>query len=240
VSDLLELLAAAGAAALEAGQAAEMKPDGSQVTAGDRAAERVLQAGLARLWPGDGFLGEEGGRAAGEATWVCDPIDGTSNFVAGLPWWGPGVARWDGTRVTDAAFLLAVQGTCWVAQDHAWRDGERLSRLPDQSLRAGDVVMTSEHPLSPSIRDPELRLRATGCGLLDLCLVADGRAAAALIGAGWEPWDVLPGLGVLDRVGGVARDLDGGPVDPFGPRVPFVVGAPRAALGLLGALAQLR
>src|ERR1700730_10666092 len=62
------------------------------VSVADREVEALIRTRLAEAFPNDGFLGEESGGAAGECCWVVDPIDGTNNFLRGLPLWGVSVA----------------------------------------------------------------------------------------------------------------------------------------------------
>src|SRR6266511_2107037 len=82
----------AGEIALEyaaRGVEAEDKPDHSPVTAADRASEAYIASKLLAAFPEDGLLGEEGGRAAARSgrRWIVDPIDGTRDFLRGLPTW---------------------------------------------------------------------------------------------------------------------------------------------------------
>ena len=62
------------------------------VTAADRAVEAMIVKAMRAAYPGDAFIGEEGGGAAGDACWVIDPIDGTANFARGLPHWCVSIA----------------------------------------------------------------------------------------------------------------------------------------------------
>ena len=74
----------------EANPTVEWKPDLSPVTVADREAEALLRSRLLGAFPGDGFLGEESGNTPGPSSfrWIIDPIDGTRNFVRGIPLWG--------------------------------------------------------------------------------------------------------------------------------------------------------
>src|SRR5213083_1021961 len=81
----------------------DAKPDLTPVTDADTAVEKALRAALARTRPRDGVLGEEYGAseaAAGSGTrrWVIDPIDGTKNFIRGLPIWGTLISLMEGDR----------------------------------------------------------------------------------------------------------------------------------------------
>jgi myo-inositol-1(or 4)-monophosphatase len=83
---------AAGYFAGRATLTGETKGPQDFVSIADREVEALIRARLAEAFPGDGFLGEESGGAAGERCWVVDPIDGTNNFLRGIPLWGVSVA----------------------------------------------------------------------------------------------------------------------------------------------------
>ncbi|MGA0338779.1 MAG: inositol monophosphatase family protein, partial [Vulcanococcus sp.] len=72
----------------------EAKADGSLITACDRWSDATLVKGLAELYPGEGVLSEEGSQSVptSEAYWVVDPLDGTTNFAAGIPYWAISLA----------------------------------------------------------------------------------------------------------------------------------------------------
>ena len=78
--------------------ASEAKPDGSLITACDRWSDAAIVAGLSSLCPGEGVLSEEGQQRVPttQAYWVVDPLDGTTNFAAGIPYWAISVARFEG------------------------------------------------------------------------------------------------------------------------------------------------
>src|SRR5437764_9528087 len=88
------------------------------VTAGDRAAERLVREPLAELRPGEAVLGEEEGAGSGTGDgvcWVVDPIDGTVNYLYGLPWYSVSVAaQLDGVSVAGAVVEPSSR-RCWSA-----------------------------------------------------------------------------------------------------------------------------
>jgi myo-inositol-1(or 4)-monophosphatase len=75
----------------------EAKADGSLITACDRWSDAALVEGLAQLYPGEGVLSEEGSQRvpSTDAFWVVDPLDGTTNFAAGIPYWAISIARFE-------------------------------------------------------------------------------------------------------------------------------------------------
>ncbi len=115
--------------------AIQRKLDGSEVTAADRAAERLLRSSLAAAWPGDAILGEEYGGAivARGRSWLIDPIDGTASYVLGLGTFGSLLSLVvDGIPVFGCIHLPAMGETTYAAVGHGcWlrRDGGRPRRV---------------------------------------------------------------------------------------------------------------
>jgi histidinol-phosphatase len=115
--------------------AIQRKLDGSEVTAADRAAERLLRQRLLGSWPRDSFLGEEygGDIATHGRSWLVDPIDGTASYVLGLGTYGTLLALLvDGTPVFGCIHLPAMGETTYAATGHGcWlrRDGGRPRRV---------------------------------------------------------------------------------------------------------------
>ncbi|CAN5486690.1 inositol-1-monophosphatase [soil metagenome] len=165
------------------------------VTVVDTETERLLRERLAALRPGDPVLGEEGGGpvvdvAPGAVTWVLDPIDGTVNFVYGIPAYGVSVAaRVDGVSVAGAVADVVSGDVYSAASGHgATVDGpagrkqlccNTVDTLSMALLgtgfgyattrRAAQAVLLAQ--LIPSVRD----VRRIGSAALDLCMVAAGR-----------------------------------------------------------------
>ncbi len=106
------------------------KPDGSPVTAADTQAEAAMREHLTRAMPGCGFIGEEFGSDLGNGDrWIIDPIDGTKNFVAGIPYYATLLAlERSGELVLGIVHAPALDTTWWAAPDcGAWR-GAGLDR----------------------------------------------------------------------------------------------------------------
>lgn len=188
------------------------------VTAADLAAERLVRDRLAELRPGDAVLGEEAG-GSGEpgagVCWVVDPIDGTVNYLYGLPWYAVSLAaQVDGESVA-AAVVEPASGRRWTAirGGGAWLDGRPLRvsdarRLElslvgtgfayraDRRVRQADAVAG----LLRRVRD----IRRFGAASLDLCAVAagwlDGYAEHGL-----NRWDWAGGALIAAEAGAVVR-----------------------------------
>ncbi|MBD7916712.1 inositol monophosphatase [Cellulomonas sp. Sa3CUA2] len=197
------------------------------VTAMDLASEDLVRRTLARLRPDDAVLGEEGGHRAGTSgvTWVVDPIDGTVNYLYGLPAYAVSVAAVVGeptpatwTVVAACVHAPATRET-WTAGRGlgAYLGGRRLSVAPAPSLdrcllgtgfgyvaerrRAQARVLAS---LLPRVRD----VRRMGAAAIDLCQVATGRLDL-YYERGLQPWDLAAGALVVAEAGGVVTGLRG-------------------------------
>lgn len=256
VADLLE---GVRAAVVEAGDRAlslwgrvapELKEDETFVTDVDRATEDFLADRLTSLLPGSAFAGEERGlRALAEsgALWVCDPIDGTVNYVRGLPHWCVAAGlMYGGSVVLGVVYNPVLRETYWAGTRlGAWRNGERIRTLHPKALAREDMLCASTGALQEVALDElVLRIRCLGSIAMELCLVADGRAVAA-VGCGEGIADLAACLCLCAEAGAEATDLSGHRVDPlvlleqWRTRRPFLV-ASETARGLLLPLLKLR
>ncbi|HZY75918.1 MAG TPA: inositol monophosphatase family protein, partial [Jatrophihabitantaceae bacterium] len=196
------------------------------VTAADKATESWLRDELARLRPDDAVLGEESGAEAGTSAvrWVVDPIDGTVNFVLGLPQYAVSVAAEVDGRTVAGAVLNPATGELFHAhlgggaylgdtRLHGPRDvelaravvGTGFAYAAQRRQRQAAVVAQ----LLPAVAD----LRRLGSASLDLCAVAAGRLDA-YFEAGLNPWDYAAGLLIATEAGCAAtglRDREPGP-----------------------------
>jgi histidinol-phosphatase len=121
----LELARSADAVSIDRFRAIDLevttKPDRTPVTDADQAVERVIRAGLASARPDDGILGEEYGTEVGSGLgahrqWIIDPIDGTANFLRGMPIWGTLIAlAIDGVPVVGVVSAPALERRWWAA-----------------------------------------------------------------------------------------------------------------------------
>ncbi|MFT4199644.1 inositol monophosphatase family protein [Gordonia sp. (in: high G+C Gram-positive bacteria)] len=190
------------------------------VTVADTESEDVIRAELARLRPGDAVLGEEGGGDREVPTgirWVVDPIDGTVNFLYGIPAYAVSVAaQLDGRSIAGAVVDVARAVTYHAAlgrgahrtDAHGTR-AMSASAAHDPALalvatgfaysarrRADQAAVLSR--LLPRVRD----IRRIGAAALDLCLVADG-AVDAHYEHGLSPWDWAAGALIAAEAGAV-------------------------------------
>ena len=199
--------------------ASDVKADGSLITACDRWSDATLVAGLAELYPQEGVLSEEGRQLvpATPAYWVVDPLDGTTNFAAGIPYWAISLARFEGgvpvLAVLDVPPLrqriVAIRG------QGAWRNGRRLQPPAFQRHQAGCASLCSRSigvlQKLPDRRFPG-KIRLLGVASLNLVSVAMGQTVAALE-ATPKIWDLAAAWLVLTELGcplrWLARDPSG-------------------------------
>jgi myo-inositol-1(or 4)-monophosphatase len=201
-----------------------LKGPANFVTAADRRAEEILYEELARARPGYGFLGEEGGSREGadkSHRWIVDPLDGTSNFLHGIPQFAISIGlEREGTIVAGLIYnpanddlFTAERGKGAFLNDKRLRVAGR-QRLVDAIVACGlphhgkgDLALFRRE--FAAVQDKVAGLRRFGAAALDLAWVAAGR-----LDGYWErdisPWDMAAGLLMVREAGGSVTDIDGG------------------------------
>ncbi len=206
-----------------------LKGPANFVTKADRRAEQVVREELAKARPTYGFLMEESGEVAGtdgQHRWVIDPIDGTTNFIHGIPHFavsigleraGEAVAGVIYNPNTDELFV-AEKGRGAFLNDRRLRVAARKA-LSDSVIACGiPHLARGDHP---KFRAELTRLQAKAAGIrrfgaasLDLAWVAAGR-----IDGYWErglsPWDLCAGIVIVREAGGIVGDCDASEADPM-------------------------
>lgn len=196
------------------------------VTAADRAAEELIRERIVAARPDDGFLGEEGGASrpgTSGVRWVVDPIDGTVNFLYGIPAYAVSIAAEVDGRVRAGVVVDAARGEVWSATrgGGSHRDGQRLA-VPAPgpleewlvrtgfgyaaSLRTAQAVAVGR--MLPQVRD----IRRIGSCALDVCAIAAGESDG-YVEEGVHDWDHAAAGLVLEEAGGrweVRRGASGG------------------------------
>ncbi|WP_028456140.1 inositol monophosphatase family protein [Chitinilyticum litopenaei] len=196
---------------------AEKKHDGSLFTEADLAAQQALQRLLPELVPCP-VLGEEMTQAEQEALWrehpqglwVVDPIDGTTNFAHGLPYFAISIALMRAGRPQLAVVYLPVLDECFsaAAGQGAWLNDRRLPLVHDDKLLADAVATVETKWLSGHLAARVVTLgpfhnhRNFGASTIDWCWLAAGRTDVMLHGA-QKLWDYAAGVLILQEAGGV-------------------------------------
>jgi histidinol-phosphatase len=200
------------------GLAVDTKADTTPVTEADRSAERAIRDRLAADRSHHGVVGEEYGTdGPGNARWIIDPIDGTMNFVRGIPVWGALIGlELEGEVAVGVVSAPAIGHRWWAARGlGAYRNAEPIrvsavSELQRAQLSYNSRVTAAEQGIGPQMADLEHRCwRTRGFGdFWSFMLVAEGAVDIAV-----EPiaalWDLAPLQVIVEEAGGRFTDLQG-------------------------------
>lgn len=216
-------------ASYRAGGGFTLKGDVDLVTETDLASEALIRKRLAARFPGHAVLAEEGGATgAGDAParWIVDPLDGTTNFAHGHPFFSVAIALEAGGALQVGVVHAPALGLTWSGRrgGGASRSGApaRVSRtgaLASALVASGFPYDRRTNPDNNAAEWAEVLRHAQGmrrCGVasIDLALVADGTYDAY-----WEkrlhPWDVAAGALLVTEAGGRVESLEGEPVPPW-------------------------
>ena len=192
------------------------KGPGDFVSRADREAERMIKEDLRAARPSYGWLGEETGEEAGEdptRRWIVDPLDGTTNFLHGLPHWAVSIAlEHKGEIVSAVVFDPAKDELFWAEKGAgAWMNEGRIRvsgrRNMIEAIFATGVPFAGKQTLPATLQDLARLMpvcagvRRWGSAALDLAYVAAGRYDGY-----WEreikPWDMAAGLLLVKEAGG--------------------------------------
>jgi histidinol-phosphatase len=218
------------AAALAAGEIAltyyhggfevALKPDETPVTEADREGERAIREVIRRAFPDDGFLGEElGAEGSREVRWIIDPIDGTKNFVRGIPFWAVLIGLEEHGDVTLGVMLNPVTGDLLTARrgGGAFVNGSRV-RVSDTTelgqallVHAGLGLVRQTRYWNGMVRLIDATARQRGFGdYYGYALVAEGKAEV-YAEVDLQPWDLAPAKILVEEAGGRFTDFAGHP-----------------------------
>lgn len=201
-----------------------MKGPGDYVSQADRKAEEIIFTELSRARPGYSFLMEERGVVEGEDgqhRWIVDPLDGTTNFLHGIPIFAVSIALERQGQLQAALVYNPAMDELYTAErgGGAFMNDRRLrvagrSKLSDSVIGTGIPHLGRGHHGNALI---ELRnvmgevsgIRRMGAAALDLAYVAAGRLDG-FWESGLSPWDMAAGLLLIREAGGFASDREGG------------------------------
>lgn len=213
------------------------------VSDADIAAETVIRELLASRRPDDAILAEEGGASGeGELRWLIDPLDGTINFLFGIPVFAVSVACEDASGRIAGVVLDPVHDECFSATRSGppRLNGEEIV-VEERATELGLAMVATGFDYHASVRGrqgpvvshvlPRVRdIRRAGAAAIDLCWCACGRYDA-YYERGPKAWDLAAGSLIAERAGLVVRELSATGEDPAG----LVVGPE----GLVEELAEL-
>jgi len=235
---------------------ADRKGRSDYVSHVDRRVEEAITTRIQHRYPDHLVLGEESHEGWPQAVdgpcWIIDPIDGTTNFLRGIPAWAISIAFVDDSgEVRHAVVHDPVRDECFIGERGAgvWLNEERVRgsgcRALEQALVACSLpfrAMDALEAVDAVLVEVQRRcddFRRSGCASLDMAAVAVGRMDAY-----WElgihPWDVAAGELLVRCGGGVATDFTGATEGLLGRRSMVAGASPELHAELLGHLAPLR
>jgi myo-inositol-1(or 4)-monophosphatase len=194
------------------------------VTNADKAAEKIVHAELSKARPTYGFLMEEGGEIKGtdgQHRWIIDPLDGTTNFLHGVPLFAVAIALQRGEEIVASVIYNPAMEELFVAEKGggAWLDDKKRLRVANRKHLADAIISTGIKVTGTADDALQLRqlvqispatagIRRTGSASTDLAWLAAGRFDGF-----WEarlsPWDIAPGALMLREAGATITDYAG-------------------------------
>jgi myo-inositol-1(or 4)-monophosphatase len=229
---------------LPAGEVSEKKKN-DFVTHADRESEERIVSRIRESFPQDNVLGEEGGLRGTDArarTWIIDPLDGTSNFIAGFPFWSVSIAAREGSEIVAGVVWDPLREELYTAERGAgaFRNGARLRVTGREGLDGAFLATGFPFRSRDKIdlylslfRELFLRARAirrAGSAALDLAIVAAG-VFDGFFEFRLSAWDIAAGFLLIEEAGGRLTDFSGG--TRFWERGNIVAGSPAVAEGIL-------
>jgi myo-inositol-1(or 4)-monophosphatase len=202
----------------------QFKKDGSIVTEADLAVQQRLEEKLSREWPDIPILGEEMSEAQQQETlvsstgglWVIDPLDGTSNFAADIPYFAVSLALLVNSEPKFGLVYDPIRDECFsaVAGEGAFLNGKRIMLSKTGIPLNKCVALIDFKRLEPGMaralvgNPPYSSQRSFGAVALDLCYMAAGRGHLYLHGK-MKLWDLAAGWLILEEAGGYSATLGG-------------------------------
>ncbi len=199
------------------------KGPGDFVSRADRMAEQTIREALMEARPMYGFIGEEGGAVEGQdptRRWIVDPLDGTTNFLHGLPHWCISIALEHKGAPVAGVVYNPVSDEMFYAEkgEGAWLNNSRLRvsgrRQLNEAVFGHYVPAIARRDLPVSLQElariaPQVAgLRQMGAAALDLCFVAAGRLEG-FWHRGLKVWDIAAAIVIVTEAGGLT-----GPIRP--------------------------
>ena len=197
----------------------DIKPDGTLITECDRWSDQTIVKGLEKIANGEGVLSEEGNKSIPSSNeyWVVDPLDGTTNFAAGIPYWAISIARFTNGQ-PETAFLdipalkkriLAIRGK------GVWLNNKPLKR-ESRFKKNSDCISLCSRSIKVLQMKPEQsfpgKIRLLGVSSLNMTSVAIGQTIAALE-ATPKIWDIAAAWLILEELNCLIDWLDTNPKD---------------------------
>ncbi len=229
----------------------EKKGHNDFATEVDRAAEAEIVETLLKAYPDHGVLAEESGQlgnAGSEYQWIVDPLDGTMNFMHGLPHFCVSIALYQNKRAYQAVIYDPVRQELFTGGkgEGAYLDGRRIRVSGASQLQ--NALVSTEFPYREgqnldfqmatlqALLERTSGVRRQGSSALDLAYIAAGRVDAAWLG-GLKPWDSAAGALLVREAGGLVNDYQGG--DTWLESGDVLAGTPKVHHAMLQTLGEM-
>ena len=197
----------------------DIKPDGTLITECDRWSDKTIVQGLSQIAPGEGVLSEEGKKSIPSSSeyWVVDPLDGTTNFAAGIPYWAISIARFTNGE-PETAFLdipalrkriFAIKGKGVWLNDKPLKPESRFKKNSDCISLCSRSIKVLQ--MKPEQSFPG-KIRLLGVSSLNMTSVAIGQTIAALE-ATPKIWDIAAAWLILEELNCLINWLETNPKD---------------------------
>ena len=191
----------------------------------DKEAERIIVTDLLSAFPSYGIIGEEGGKSAGigEYTWVIDPLDGTHNYIRGIPVYGVSIGLMQGNEFVGGVIYMPTEDELYSAEKGggSWKNGKRIrvSSFPSLSECSlsydSDLLRTGAGNKIDCLRELAAKvfnIRMSGSSVRNLTFCAEGKVDA-VIEFDDHIWDFAAGVTLVLEAGGKITDHQGGSPD---------------------------
>ena len=184
---------------------ASNKADGSLVTSCDLWSDQTIVNGLASIAPNEGVLSEEGGKLIPntDAYWVVDPLDGTTNFAAGIPYWSISVARFVNSRPQSSFLIIPTLKKKFVSirGEGVWLNSQKID--PNQNNNQSECISLCSRSIKILQKKPNSifpgKIRLLGVSSLNLTSVAMGQTFGAIESTP-KIWDIAAAWLLLEEL----------------------------------------
>jgi len=201
----------------------EAKGDNDYVTSIDKEAEQAIIYKIKQSYPEHSFVGEEGGVVAGDDDfkWVIDPLDGTTNFIKGIPHFAVSIALMHKGRLDQGVIFDPIRGELFTASRGAGAQLNGFRIRASTAKELSQTILGTSFPYKNKTSLPQYQesfnkifmqagdIRRSGSAALDLAYVASGRYDGYWE-RGLKPWDIAAGELMVRESGGLVTDFSGG------------------------------
>ena len=201
----------------------EAKGDNDYVTSVDKEAEQAIIYKIKQSYPEHSFVGEEGGVVDGDNDfkWIIDPLDGTTNFIKGIPHFAVSIALMHKGRLDQGVIFDPIRGELFTASRGAGAQLNGFRIRASTAKELSQTILATSFPYKNKTSLPQYQesfnkifmqagdIRRSGSAALDLAYVASGRYDGYWE-RGLKPWDIAAGELMVRESGGLVTDFSGG------------------------------